>query len=397
MKETYAAYAAREKENYIKLLKKLISIPAPSYREQEIGEVILAFLQEEAQKNNYTEVRIYMDDIYNVYCETGRSFDREGACRAVTAHTDTVFPECNGRLPVRENAGRIYGLGAKDNRANVCALLFCAKYLFENHIVPEEALLFVFNGCEEGLGNLRGSLRIMQAYPGIREWIAFDLDYTAVFHRAVGSRRYEVKVSAEGGHAFHDFGKKNAIVVMSELIRRFYEMDVRKFDGRTTYNVGYIEGGTSVNTIAQECTALFEWRSDSGKTLGQMEERFSAMLAEEQEKHIGEVSVERKAIGIRPSMGEFTEENKIRCAQLTDRITGIITAVTGKEPARLSGSTDCNVPFSRGIPAVCLGTCLGGGEHTRQEYVLADSLEKGLIIALEAALEGKDEDSADSH
>lgn len=388
MRETYAAYAAREKENYIKMLKKLISIPAPSYRELGIGEMIQDFLQEEAKKNGYTEANIFMDDIYNVYCEIGRDFDRDGACRAVTAHTDTVFPDCDGRLPVKEEAGRIYGLGAKDNRANVCALLFCAKYLFENHIVPEESLLFAFNGCEEGLGNLRGSQRVMEVYPGIREWIAFDLDYTAVFHRAVGARRYEVKVAAQGGHAFNDFGRKNAIVVISEVIQRFYEIDVKEFDGRTTYNVGYIEGGTSVNAIAQECAALFEWRSESEKALEQIEERFYAILTEEQEKNRDEVSVKRKTIGIRPSMGEFTEENKIRCEQLTDRITGIITEVTGKEPVRLSGSTDCNVPFSKGIPAICLGTCLGWGEHTRQEYVLTDSLEKGLIIALEAALEG---------
>ena len=382
----YAKYAEKNKEEYLQVLKKLISIPSPSYREKEIAEMILDFMKKQADENNYCNANIFMDDICNVYCEIGEHFRQEDECQVVCAHIDTVFPDYGEQIPAREENGRLYGLGAKDNCANVCALMFCGKYMFENRIVPKENLLLVFNVCEEGLGNLRGSRKILERYSGIKQFMAFDLDYTTIFHRAVGSARYEVKVSVKGGHAFNDFGNKNAIAIMSHIIQEFYSIDVSKLEGQTTYNVGTITGGTSVNAIAQECSALFEWRSDSPNTLEKMAELFEEILKQEEIEEEGEAAIEKKLIGLRPSMGIFAGKNERRHRELTDSLTHIIKAVTGNEPSLSAGSTDCNRPLSEGIPAVCTGTCLGQGEHTREEYIEISSLEKGLVIALAAVL-----------
>lgn len=386
MNNHYAKFAAAYKEEYLKTLKTLISIPSPSYKEKEIACMIKDFLEREAEAHACPDVPIIMDDIGNVYCEIGGDLKQGDGCMAFCAHTDTVFPDFGTEIPFREEDGRLYGLGAKDNCANVCALMFCIKYIFENHITPVENLLFIFDVCEEGLGNLRGSRRIFEKYPAIKQFIAFDLDYGTVFDRAVGSERYEVRVSVQGGHAFRDFGNKNAIQIMSEIIQEFYHIDTAELEGKTTYNVGTIEGGTSVNAIAQECTALFEWRSDSEKSGNHIRQIFDTILEREEKKCEGKAVLKKTRIGLRPSMGVFTDENRKLHSGMTARIAGIIKDVAGITPSLSPGSTDCNIPLSKGIPAVCTGTCLGQGEHTREEYVEISSLEKGLIIALETVL-----------
>lgn len=382
MKRDYTEFAARLRKDYLKLLRMLIAIPSPSFQEKRIAEVIRDFLNQEAEKNNYHKVHIYMDSIWNVYCELGEYFQKDTKCNLFCAHIDTVFPDNGTPVSIREENGRLYGMGAKDNCANICALMFCAKYMFEQHIEPEKPLLLVFDVCEEGLGNLKGCKRIFENYSGIQQMIAFDLDYRTVFHKSVGSVRYEVRVKTEGGHAFHDFGKKNAIQIMSDIIQKFYKMDISGMEGVSSYNVGTIEGGTSINSIAQECRALFEWRSDSAKTLGQLADFFEDIVKEEG-KNNKEVMIETKQLGFRPSMGVFTEEKKKLQEMLAKQLICVIEAVTGETPVLASASTDCNIPLSMGIPAVCTGTCIGCKEHTEQEYVEMSSLEQGLLLALE--------------
>lgn len=383
MKQEYIKFTAKSKEDYLDLLKTVISIPSPSYKEKEIAVIIKEFLEQEAEKNHDCRVHIYMDDIWNVYCEIGGPFHTDTECILFCAHTDTVFPDDKGPLFVREENGRLYGLGAKDNCANVCALMFCAKYLFENYKDTQQNLLLVFDVCEEGTGNLRGCRRIFEQYLGIKQMVAFDLDYQKVFYKAVGSIRYEAKVKVQGGHAYHDFGNKNAIQIMSDIIQKFYAINISDMKGSSSYNVGIIQGGTSVNAIAEECHALFEWRSDCEQTLQKVDLLFEKILKKAEIQAQGEAYVEKRQIGLRPSQKIFTEEAKKRQNKLIEQIIYITEDVIGQSPRLISGSTDCNIPLSEGIPAVCIGTCLGEGEHTRQEYIEISSLEKGLVLALE--------------
>ena len=383
MKQKYLKFAAESKEEYIYLLKTVISTPSPSYKEREVAVIIKEFLEQEAEKNNQCRANIYTDYIWNVYCEIGGPFHADTECMLFCAHTDTVFPDDKGPLSVREENGRIYGLGAKDNCANVCALMFCAKYIFENYKDIQQKLLLVFDVCEEGTGNLRGCRRIFEKYSGIRQMIAFDLDYQKLFYRAVGSMRYEIDVNVRGGHAFHDFGNKNAIQIMSDIVQNFYKIKISDMKGSSSYNVGIIRGGTSVNAIAEECHALFEWRSDCEQTLQQMDSLFEKILKKAEGQAQGEAHVKKKLIGKRPSAKEFTQDAKKRQDRLAERVIHIAEDITGQSPSFIAGSTDCNIPLSEGIPAVCIGTCLGEGEHTRQEYIEISSLEKGLVLALE--------------
>lgn len=383
MEQEYIKFAAESKKDYLDLLKTMISIPSPSYKEKEISVKIKEFLLQEAEKNHDCKVSIDTDDIWNIYCEIGGPFHSDTKCTLFCAHIDTVFPDDKGPLFVREENDTLYGLGAKDNCANVCALMFCAKYIFENYKDIQRNLLLVFDVCEEGTGNLLGCQRIFEKYTGIKQVIAFDLDYQKLFHRAVGSVRYEALVKVRGGHAFHDFGNKNAIQIMSQIIQEFYKINISGMEGTSSYNVGMITGGTSVNVIAEECHALFEWRSDCEETLEKTGILFEEILKKAEEQSGGEAHVEKKLIGRRPSTKAFTEDEKRQQDILVQRIMRIAENVTGQSPRLIAGSTDCNIPLSKGIPAVCIGTCLGEGEHTRQEYIEISSLEQGLVLALE--------------
>ena len=166
------------------------------------------------------------------------------------------------------------------------------------------------------------------------------------------------------------------------MIHDFYEIDTNTMPGKTTYNVGLIEGGTSVNTIAQDVKILYEYRSDRMMGLELMEREMSAIVDKYTEREDARVDIEM--IGDRPSMGQV---DKKKMAELQKRAEGIIFRNTGVMPMFGSGSTDCNIPLSMGIPAICFGVYLGGGQHTREEYVRIDSLETGLCAAMEMICE----------
>ena len=122
------------------------------------------------------------------------------------------------------------------------------------------------NAGEEGLGNLKGVRKICEDYGGrIKSFCTFDSSLSSIVDRAVGSKRFRVKVRTRGGHSYNDFGNDNAIAGLASLVGKLYKIQVPE-GGKTTYNVGMISGGTSVNTIAQEAEMLYEFRSDKRRT-----------------------------------------------------------------------------------------------------------------------------------
>lgn len=350
------------------LLIKLVQIPAPTGREQKRAEYITDWLKELG---------------YHPFTDAGRQCHcgnegAEGGYTVLMAHMDTVFEDVD--ISVVKNANILSAPGIGDDTCNAAFLMAVMKTLIGQKCRPLKNLLFVFDTGEEGLGNCRGTRQLMQDYKDkVDEVISFDLGSDAVCVKAVGSKRYRVTVTAPGGHSFHAFGQKGAIETAAEIIHEIYR--IKPCEGtQTTYNVGMIEGGTSVNTIAQKCTFLAEVRSDDAQALqkidGQLCNIFDFFNNAE---GFAKVQISYELTGFRPTGNGVPEAAQ---KALADTAAEVICRYTGREPVRRSGSTDCNIPLSMGIPAVSFGGYRGGGAHTRQEWVDAGSFEEGYNIIL---------------
>lgn len=357
----------------IELIKTLCKIPSPSNYEKEKALFIKNWLENNNAKG------VYIDDVYNVIypinIKDAKSID------IFCAHTDTVFPDL---IPfeVIQDDKYLYAPGIGDDTTCVAMLMMVSKYIANNKLKNIKPTLIVFNVCEEGLGNLKGIKEILKTYKNkINQVISFDAQYSHIVNDCVGSERYEVVIKTKGGHSFRDFGNDNAIQVASKLINDLYSLDVLNMQGTTTYNVGLINGGTSINTIAQQASFMYEYRSNSNISLKDMEKIFYEKINKTKSKNI-EVIVNK--IGSRPCK-ENVDENKLKT--LTNKIKTICKKHSNIECLETVGSTDCNIPMSLGIPSVTVGCYLGDGEHTRQEKVLIDSIPIGLKIVSEIVLE----------
>ena len=351
------------------LLTELAQIPAPSNHEERRAQFCLGWLRSKGAEN------AYIDEALNVVYPIGDTGEND--LTVFMAHSDVVFPD-TAPLPLRVENGRIYCPGVGDDTANAVALLTAAEFIAREKLQPKDCgVLLVINSGEEGLGNLKGSRKIMADFGSrVKEFVTFDGNASAVVTKAVGSRRYRVTVKTEGGHSYGKFGAPNAIAQLSQLIARLYEVRIPAI-GKTTYNVGTVSGGTSVNTIAQSAEMLYEFRSDEREGLSFMQAQFETIV---EEFRASGVQIEVEVVGDRPCGLEVDNSALARRAALA------VEKFYGLSPAFTSGSTDCNVPLSMGIPAICPGCILGSGAHTREEYVEIDSLLPGLKVAFELIL-----------
>lgn len=363
-----SAWCEAQFPEHLMLLKTLAAIPAPSHHEEMRAEFIRNWLSENGAAN------VSIDSAQNVIlplCESG------APVLAVMAHTDVVFPDTTP-LPVREADGMLFAPGIGDDTANVVALMLCAKFFLSHpHLIPEPVLI-VFNSCEEGLGNLKGVRQIMQDHGDtIHSLVSFDCQSDSIISRAVGSERWQVSASTRGGHSFSDFGNPNAIAVLSRLITKLYDQTVPQKDGcHTTYNVGLINGGTSVNTIAQNATMTYEYRSDDHDCLAFMAKQFQDLISK---STMPDAEFSISNIGNRPC-GENVPKGTHEA--LLDRCAFALQEINQEEPPLCAASTDANIPLSLGIPSATFGLYRGGGAHTREEYLMIDSITPGLKAAL---------------
>lgn len=362
-------YAAEQERPLVELIEALCKIPAPSHHEERRAAFVKAWFAENGFPDVTTDVA--QNVIAPVNCAPGREVV------VFMAHTDTVFPDTEP-MPLHRENGRLYCPGVGDDTANLAALMLAARYFRAQPQTADCGFLFVANACEEGLGNLKGCRQLMQDYAGrVREVISFDGGLGSICNKAVGSARYRVAVRTEGGHSFGAFGNRNAIHALASMIGTLYTVKPPvEGDSKTTYNVGIIEGGTSVNTIAQEASMLYEYRSDSRVCLAKMKTMFESIVAAY--RSMG-AEVEVTLLGERPCMGDV---NPTRQQTLEERLSAAIRAEAECEPFFHSGSTDCNIPFSLGIPAVCTGVYRGRGAHTREEYIELASLPAGFRTML---------------
>jgi tripeptide aminopeptidase len=327
---------------------------------------------------------IYTDEVGNVF---GTQAGYGHGFVSLSAHLDTVFP-AGTPLNIRQEGSRLYGPGVSDNGAGVTAMLAIASAFQAVGIRHALPLLFVGNVGEEGEGDLRGMRHIFSS-PRWKDSIHYSLvldgaGSDTIVAEALGSRRFEVIVRGPGGHSWSDFGAPNPIVVLARAIQSFAQIPVPA-SPKTTFNVGVIRGGTSVNSIPESASMRVDIRSTS---MAEME-RLERALRQSLEKAIEEesqatqarhssprrpfgLSHELVAIGNRPA-GELYAKAYIM------QVIRAVDAQLGNAAQVQRASTDANIPLSLGLEAIAIGGGgTGGGAHTLQEWFDCSGRELGL-------------------
>ena len=304
---------------------------------------------------------------------------------ALDAHLDTVFPEGTD-VKVRIQNDTLYAPGIGDDTRGLSMLLTIIEALRTEKIQPKDNILFVGSVGEEGLGDLRGVKHLFrEGGPRIDSWIAIDGgDIGRVNNKGLGSYRYRVTFKGPGGHSWGAFGLANPHHALGEAISNFVEVaDEYTSEGpKTSYNVGVISGGTSINSIPFESIMQIDVRSIDPKRLDEMEDLLEiavqkALLHQNQIKRQGpELTVEIDKIGNRPS-GELSDQ-----LPLVQR-TLAATSAFGAKPFLTRGSTNSNIPIAKGIPAVTIGRGGKGGKaHSLDEWWSNEEGHKAIQLAL---------------
>ena len=341
--------------------KRITEIPASPYKENRRAEYLLKRFVE----LGFKEASI--DAEGNVIAlRKGSGGGRPKL--VVSAHLDTVFPEGTD-VTVKEKDGVILAPGIGDDSRGLAALLSLIKSLNANDIATVGDLMLVGTVGEEELGNLRGVKALFRDHTDIDGFISIDgLGVARVVNQATGSHRYEMIFKGPGGHSFQEFGLPSAIHAMGRAIARISDLQTPS-DPKTTFTVGTVSGGTSVNAIAAEAKMTVDMRSNSTEELLKLEARLldlvkQAVVEENARWKSDKLSVEMKLIGDRPA-GMVALDAPI--VQATQRAVAAIAR--GPRVTFAGSSTDSNLAMSLGIPAVTIG---GGGEggnwHSRNEW-----------------------------
>jgi acetylornithine deacetylase/succinyl-diaminopimelate desuccinylase-like protein len=340
--------------------KRITEIPAPPFKEKARAEFYLKRMQELGLKD------AAIDSEGNVIALRKGTGGRPKL--VVSAHLDTVFPEGTD-VTVKEKDGAIVAPGIGDDSRGLAALLSLVKAINENGIATVGDILVVGTVGEEELGNLRGVKALFRDHRDIDGFISIDgLGITRVVNQATGSHRYEMTFKGPGGHSFQEFGLPSAIHAMGRAIAKISELQPPA-DPKTTFTVGTVSGGTSVNAIAAEAKMAVDMRSNSEEELLKLEARLldlvnEAVADENARWKSDKILVDVRLIGDRPA-GIVSMDSPI--VQATQRAVGAISR--GPRATFGGASTDSNIAMSLGIPAVTIG---GGGQggnwHSRNEW-----------------------------
>jgi acetylornithine deacetylase/succinyl-diaminopimelate desuccinylase-like protein len=262
-----------------------------------------------------------------------------------------VFP-ASADLSIRHEDDRLVGPGIGDNSLSVAALLTLPRILDQARIQTGSDLLLCANTGEEGLGNLRGMRHAVATYrDDLTAVIVLEGHHLGrVYNHAVGSRRLRVTVTAPGGHSWGAFGNASAIHVLGEMIAAIAKLPV-PVEPKTTFNVGMIDGGVSINTIAPRATLTLDLRSVDPASLTHLISRVEAIMEEANDVARG-ISVRSEIVGDRPG-GVISADTPII------RTTLDTLQELGLDPQLSAGSTDANIPIAEGIPAICIGLTTG--------------------------------------
>lgn len=352
------AAAAKRTEAIAELAQRICEIPAPTGNEWERAQLIASLERE----RGYTPE---IDAIGNVYIRRGRR--ENGPVLMLLAHTDTVFPQTTS-IVVERQGDILRGPSIGDNSVNVAAMVGALDVLDELGIETDADIVAVADVGEEGLGNLLGARTAVERYhEKLGAVIAIDGSLGRITHIAVGSKRWRITVRGPGGHSYGSFGTPSAIHGLGRIIAAIADLQVPQ-QPKTTYNVGIIEGGTSVNTIAPRAAALLDLRSSDIAALNRVADEVRTIV--EQRAGPG-LQTEIEILGERPA-GELS-----RSHPLVQLAAGAITWL-GIEPTYEASSTDVNIPISLNIPAICVGITQVERAHTLEEFLIVPPIGNGL-------------------
>ncbi len=341
-------------------------IPAPTFSEGQraawVGARFDAIGLHEVQR----------DEVGNVYGHMPGS-DASSPALMVSAHLDTVF-SLGTDLAVRHDptAGTLAGPGIGDNSLGVAAMLRLAEALVDQPARPPAAIWWVATVGEEGLGDLRGMRRACDVLAGqvglvlVLEGIGLG----RIFHAGMGVRRLKVTVRGPGGHSWLHAGRPSAIHHLLRIGAALVDDVTPARRPRSALNIGLIEGGTSINTLAAEASLSIDLRSVDGAALDRLERSVRAVVERVQPPQGLTVTIE--VVGDRPSAALPANHPLVQAAQHALR------AADAGSITREVGSTDANIPLSRGIPAICVGITTGGEAHTVNEYIHIDPVVAGM-------------------
>ncbi len=364
-------------EQTIKTLIELTEIEAPPYKEKNRSDKYMSLLKEAGADS------VWQDEVWNTIGLVKGS--KRGKVLAFCAHLDTVFPEGTDTR-VKQSGDTLRAPGISDDTRGLAILITVLKAIRTSGIQPENDILFIGNVGEEGQGDLRGAKYLFGPKgPKIDAFISVDgSGHESVTNQGLGSHRYRITFEGPGGHSWGAFGLGNPHHALGRAITYFTdEADVFTRSGpKTNYNVGVISGGTSVNSIPFESIMEIDMRSESPESLVQvdsiLQRSVRKALAEQNKlkRHGPDLTVKVEMIGDRPS-GEHPESMAIVQRGIA------ATQFVGGRPTLRRGSTDSNIPISKGIPAITIG---GGGmgrnAHSLDEYFINKDGVKGIKRAL---------------
>lgn len=337
----------------------LCEIPAPSYKEELRAKKVYEKMIE------YGLEDVRMDEVNNVIGI--RRGSKGGPRLVVAAHLDTVFNETKINLEVVN--GIIHAPGIADDTRGLAELLGIARAFNEFSLNTLGEVIFVANVCEEGLGDLRGTKHLFGNDKNIHGFITIDgSGVESIVYEGAGSYRYEVIYNGPGGHSFGDFGLPSTNHAMGRAIAQIADLETKE-EPKTTFTVGVVEGGTSVNSISGRSKMLIDLRSSSKEELDSLENSLLTILndaALKENKRWNKddmITVEINKIGNRPAGLQSTDSPIVQTAMTAMNALGLEAKLLGPS------STDANLPISLGIPAISTGRGgKSGSIHTLSEW-----------------------------
>lgn len=344
-------------EAFLERLLAIQSIPAPTFQEEERARYL------ETSFKDAGLIDVERDEISNVF---GRIQGGEKGTLVVSAHLDTVFSR-DISLQVQQREHRLIGPGIGDNALGLAALVELTS-AFPHGSLPGD-LWLVANVGEEGLGNLKGMKRVVERFgDSVLGYLILEgMALGHIYHRALPVRRYRIEATGAGGHAWIHRDRPSAIHALLRLGERILNIALPE-SPRTTLNIGRIEGGTTVNSIAQAAHMELDLRSEDERTLSEIEEKILERLREPIDPGLNVVP---ELIGKRPG-GEIPADHPLVVAAQESLLAAGIQSIQLE-----MGSTDASLPLSLGYPAVCVGISHGGEAHSVEEYIELELIPRG--------------------